>query len=286
MVGEVEVLVGDVAPADDALLAVHHQQLAVGAVVGGKKARQTGGVVVAHLHARRLQSLRVARRQLEHRPGKVHQQPHLHALLCLARQRLRHQAAGGVDLVDEKFQLDGLARALDQAHAGGQRIEAVVQQGHAVRLARTHINRRMAGRLAQPLPLARFLDAQEHRRKQQRQHHQPPDQGPEQQLQAAAYRPGDQTHAVFPGWWLWGDRTRRDEVRLGCCLGALAVAPRAPSGQPGRGPERATSSTNSPVSVTRMRPGCRPSRSPRAVSCGVSRCSTSSPRAACASSGA
>ena len=195
---QVEIVVGDVAPADDGFLAVHHQQLAVGAVVRGEEPGQARGVVVTHLHAGRLQRLGVVRRELEDRQREVHQQAHLDAFARLAGQGLRHQPAGGVDLVDEKFQLDGLLGFFNQPHARGQRVEAHVEQGHRVGLVRAHVDGGVGGGFAQPLPFARFLDTQETEVEQHGQAHEDARQAPGQDFRGPPEGPSAPTHAVFP----------------------------------------------------------------------------------------
>ncbi|MDT4869383.1 hypothetical protein FQZ97_1044080 [compost metagenome] len=138
------------------------------------------------------------RRELEDRQREVHQQAHLDALPGLARQGLRHQPARCVNLVDEKFQLDGLFGLFDEPHARGQRVEAHVEQGHRVGLVRAHVDGGVCGGLAQPLPFARFLDAQETEVEQHGQAHEEPRQAPGQDFRGPPEGPSAPVHAVFP----------------------------------------------------------------------------------------
>jgi hypothetical protein len=102
-------------------------------MLGRKKPLEACGVVVAHFDAGLLQRPDVAGRQLEHRQGEVHQQPHTHPFPRFAGQGLRDQTAGGVDLVDEELQLHRLAGGFDELEALGQRVKPHIQQSHGVR---------------------------------------------------------------------------------------------------------------------------------------------------------
>ena len=127
MVGEVEVVVGDVATAGQHGVAVDDQELAVRAVLDADQPEEGAGVVVAHLHPRLAEHLGVGGLQLEHGGREVDQDAHLHALAGLLHQRLREEAGGLVHVVDEELERDRLPGGCDQLQApmegGGTLVE-------------------------------------------------------------------------------------------------------------------------------------------------------------------
>ncbi len=127
MVGQVEVVVGDIATAGEHGFAVDDQELAVRAVLDADQPVDGARVVVAHLHPGLAEHVGVGGLELEHGSREVDQDAHVHALPGFPHQRLREEARGVIHVVDEELELDRCLRGLDElqppVEGGGSLIE-------------------------------------------------------------------------------------------------------------------------------------------------------------------
>ena len=134
MVGEVEVIVGDIAAAGQHGFAVDDQELAVRAVLDADQPVEGAGVVVAHLHPRLAEQPGVGGLELEHGSREVDQDAHVHALAGFLDQRLRDEAGGIIHVVDEELERDRFPRGCDELQAAVERGGALVEVREQVRV--------------------------------------------------------------------------------------------------------------------------------------------------------